>query len=185
MDESNPYASSEAMELDERREFEPETVAWRDGELLMVRNGASLPNRCLQCNEPTSGFRLHQTILRAHPAIYILVLFGGLLFFLFAKTGRLSFAICPLHRRKRMLAMLKGWLIGLAGVALMPAAAFVPENLVGILVIVGFGLIVTGIIVGAFGSRVLFPGRFDKHFIWLAKVSPAYLATFPDAHQPQ
>jgi len=184
MDESNPYAPSEAMELDDRRESEPETVAWRDGELLIVRNGAFLPNRCLQCNEPAAGFRLHQTVMRAHPAVYILVLLGGLLFFLFAKTGQLSFAICHLHRRKRMLATLKGWLIGLAGVAFIASAAFLPDNLVGILVIVGVGLIVAGGIVGAFASRVLFPARIDKHFIWLTKVSPAFLATFPDAHEP-
>jgi hypothetical protein len=32
---------------------------------------------------------------------------------------------------------------------------------------------------GSIGARVLLPDRIDKHFIWLRKVSPEYLATFP------
>jgi hypothetical protein len=33
---------------------------------------------------------------------------------------------------------------------------------------------------GALGARVLVPTRIDKNFIWLTKVSPEYLASFPD-----
>jgi hypothetical protein len=46
----------------------------------------------------------------------------------------------------------------------------------------GFGLFSAGLIVGMVGSRVLVPARIDRHFIWLSKVSPLYLATFPDAN---
>jgi hypothetical protein len=46
----------------------------------------------------------------------------------------------------------------------------------------GIGLLLAGLIGGLFGSRILVPVRIDKHFIWLSKVSPLYLATFPDAN---
>jgi hypothetical protein len=37
-----------------------------------------------------------------------------------------------------------------------------------------------GLIGGAIGSRVLFVRRIDKDFVWLNKVSPAFLAAFAD-----
>jgi hypothetical protein len=42
-------------------------------------------------------------------------------------------------------------------------------------------LILTGFIAGAAGSRILVPARIDKQFIWLTKLSPVYLASFPEA----
>lgn len=79
--------------------------------------------------------------------------------------------------------MFAGWLTALAGFGSFCAATAVPNNMVAVPVILGFVLILAGLIGGAFGSRILVPRRIDKHFIWLNKVAPAYLLTFPDANQ--
>jgi hypothetical protein len=44
----------------------------------------------------------------------------------------------------------------------------------------GIVLLPVGMICGVVGSQVLVPRRIDKHFVWLSRVSPDYLAAFPD-----
>jgi len=56
----------------------------------------------------------------------------------------------------------------------------VSDSLQPIALIGGIVLLFVGMICGAVGSQVLVPIRIDKHFVWLSKVSPDYLAAFPD-----
>ena len=56
----------------------------------------------------------------------------------------------------------------------------VSDSLQPIALIGGIVLWFVGMICGAVGSQVLVPRRIDKHFVWLSKVSPDYLAAFPD-----
>ncbi len=79
-------------------------------------------------------------------------------------------------------AILIGWLVALAGFASFFTAAITPNDLVAVPIIFGFVLIFAGIIGGMLGARILVPARIDKHFIWLTKVSPIYLATFPEVN---
>ena len=89
--------------------------------------------------------------------------------------------LCPLHREQRKRAIAFGWLSALAGFASIVVAAFVPEWMVAIPLIAGFVLIIGGLLGGALGSHIFVVKRIDKHFIWLGKVSPVYLTTFPEA----
>ena len=98
------------------------------------------------------------------PLLYVLV------YLVFSKRGKITVGVCPLHRKKRKRAMLAGWLTALAGLGSVFAAAVVPNNMVAVPVIIGFVLMLAGLIGGAFGSRILAPQRIDKHFIWLNKV---------------
>lgn len=187
VDEFNPYAPPKSMEQEEGRGHESRAVAWRDGQLLIVLKDAVLPDRCIKCNEPAEGFQFRRTLTWANPLIYFFLLCGLipliLIYLIFAKRGRITVGICPVHRRKRKQAIFRAWLLGLAGFALFVVAGILPDNFVAITLLGGFGLILTGILVAAFGTRILVPTRIDKDFIWLAKVSPWYLATFPDVHR--
>ena len=68
----------------------------------------------------------------------------------------------------------------LAGLGSIIAGGMVSDSLQPIALIGGIVLLFVGMICGAVGSRVLVPRRIDKHFVWLSKVSPDYLAAFPD-----
>ena len=74
-----------------------------------------------------------------------------------------------------------GWLTALAGFGSFAVAGFVPDRMIALPIIAGAVLSVGGLIGGMLGSRILIPKRINKHFIWLGKVSPEYLATFPDS----
>ena len=60
----------------------------------------------------------------------------------------------------------------------------VSKSLVAIALIAGLILFFAGLIIGSARARVLIPKRMDKHFVWLSRVSPDYLATLPDWNAP-
>jgi hypothetical protein len=186
MDDFNPYAPPKSAELDEARVFDHANVAWRDGKLLMVHKDAILPDRCLKCNEPAEGYQYQRSVTWLSPYYALLLLLSPPLYilaFLFmSRRGKVTAGVCRLHRKKRRTAILAGWLVAVAGVGSLIAAGTVLSTPMGIAIIAGVILILAGLIGGSIGSRVLIPNRIDKHFIWLNKVSPAYLATFPDAN---
>jgi hypothetical protein len=186
MDEFNPYAPPKSLELEESFLAEHANAAWRDGKLLRVRKDAVLPDRCLKCNAPAEGYQFKRSLTWASPYYAVLILCGVLVYVLvylvMSRRGKVTVGVCQLHRRKRKRAILAGWLIALAGIGSFIAAGMVPDTITPVAVISGIGLLLAGLIGGLFGSRILVPVRIDKHFIWLSKVSPLYLATFPDAN---
>lgn len=186
MDEMNPYAPPKSLELEETRLAEHINAAWREGRLLRVRKDAVLPDRCLKCNEPAEGYQFKRSLTWASPYYAVLILCGVLIFVLvylvMSRRGKVTVGLCPLHRRKRKRAMMWGWLSVLAAIVSIIAVGVVPEQFAPVAVGSGVLLLLAGLIGGMLGSRILVPVRIDKHFIWLSKVSPAYLATFPDSH---
>jgi len=100
--------------------------------------------------------------------------------------GRVTVALCASHRKNRARAIALGWLAALAGVGLMIFAGMssdigrISGSHLDIAVATGIVLVLGGLIGGMVGSQVLVARRIDKHFIWLGKVSPDYLATLPD-----
>jgi hypothetical protein len=185
MDEFNPYAPPKSAALEEGRVTDA-NVAWRDGKMLMVRKDAILPDRCLKCNEPAEGFQFKRSLRWASPYYALLILVNLILYILVyvvvSRRGTVTVGICPVHRRKRKRAILAGWLAALAGIGSLFLTGVVPDTMMVIPIIAGAFLILAGLIGGIIGSPVLVPARIDKHFIWLRKVSPAYLATFPDSN---
>jgi hypothetical protein len=183
MDDDNPYAppKSDAY-IKDLHPAEP-SPAWRDGILLVVRKGAELPDRCLRCNAPAEGYRFSRSLswlnslwlltILISPLILIIVYFG------LRKRGRVTVGLCTHHQNVRRRATALGLLIVLAGVGLIAAGAARPGLAPG-LESAGILLVVLGMIGGMVGSRVLVPRRIDKHFIWLGRVSPEFLAAYPE-----
>jgi hypothetical protein len=185
MDDINPYAPPTSAELEEGLRFDFDDIAWRDGKLLMVRKDAILPDRCVKCNEPAEGYQFKRSLTWANPWYAVLIVVSPLLYILvyliLSKKGKVTAGVCRLHRKKRRTAILSGWLTALAGIGSFFFAAVVPNDMAAYPVIGGFLLLLTGLLGGVFGSRIFVPQRIDKHFIWLNKLSPAYLLTFPDS----
>src|SRR5688572_2947188 len=92
---------------------------WRDGDVLVVQKGASLPGRCVRCNADTRGTTLKQDYQWHHPALYILVVFGVLLYVIVAmsvrKTTTLQIGVCPNHVSSRKKGVLGSWALAIAG----------------------------------------------------------------------
>ena len=196
IDDDNPYAAPKAEILGKDTHFESAADAWRDRELLVVRKGAELTDRCLKCAAPTKGYRdQFSRMLSWHkPAWAALILVNWLLYlivyFIVRWQGRVTVSLCPLHRKKRRRAITWGWLAALSGIGTIIAAVEsldsqrISDFYFGIGMAAGFVLILGGLIGGMLGSRVLVPKRMDRNFIWLSKVSPDYLAALPDWNAP-
>jgi hypothetical protein len=196
MDDENFYAPPESWELHQEQMKMDPNAAWRDGELLMARQGAVLPDRCLKCNSPAELYQFSRTLVWVSPWWLLALLAVGpllyaIIYLIVRKKGKVTVGLCPRHRRKRARVITVSWLIAQAGIGSIVGGLVISDNrtptvlgmatevLIPILIVGGLLLLVVSLIGGAFGSRVLIPSRIDKNFIWLTKVSPEYLATFP------
>jgi hypothetical protein len=195
MDDENPYAPPKYGQLDRDLLQENPNAAWRDKGLLMARKGAVLPDRCLKCNGLAEGYQFRRSLSWVSPYWLVTVLLVGpllfaIVFFIVRRRGKVTVGLCPLHRKKRARAIALGWLTALAGIGCIIATGMAMDHHTSIGISsnrflpigigVGIVLLLVGMIGGAVGSQVLVPTRIDKDFIWLSKVSPGYLASFPD-----
>ncbi len=195
LDEDNPYAAPKSKPFVRDPYFDGPTEAWRDGELMVVRKGAELVDRCLKCGEPTDGYRFSR-VLYWHKPMYYLVFFlispllYILIYFFVRWQGKVTVSLCARHRRKRAWAITLGWLTALAGLGTMISMGFLstaslPQALQAGMLITGIVLVAGGIIGGMIGAQVLVPKNIDAHFIWLNKVSPYLLMELPDWNTPR
>lgn len=196
IDDDNPYAAPKAEVINMNARLDTYHEAWRDGKVLVVRREAELLDRCLKCAVPTVEYRdKFSRIVSWHRPIWFLLVFISWPLYLIAyyfvrHRTRLTVALCPLHRRKRVRAMTVGWLCAIVGLGSIFAAGMMsgpetdPKPLLAIAFVAGLVLLFAGLIVGAVGSRVFVARRMDKHFVWLSRVSPDYLATLPDWNAP-
>lgn len=128
-DEENPYAPPKVHEV---RPVERPGLAWRDGQMLMVRKGAELPDRCLKCNASAEGYRFKRSLTWLSPYWAILILVCGpipfaIIYLCLCARGKLTAGLCPVHRTSRRRAIAIGWLTVLLGVGSMIVAGFLSD----------------------------------------------------------
>ena len=101
---------------------------WRDGRLLVMRKDVTLPDICVKSNEPCQGRRLKRTMYWHHPAIFLTVLLGLLIYVVCALVLRKSATVwIPLTdqwwgRRRRAIAI--AWGVVAAGVLCLILSIF-------------------------------------------------------------
>ena len=169
------------------------TVAWQDGIRLVVPKDGPLPMRCVKCNGPAAPeFTWRKTLYWHTPALYILIVFPGLLIYaivalIVRKRSRVEAGLCELHGRKRRKRILIGWLIALAGAASIAGAFWAgsqQNNLAGILALAGIVLLLTSLVWALVAVRVLWPSQIDARYAWLNGACPEYLQSLPSAGLP-
>jgi hypothetical protein len=176
MNDVNPYAPP-AVDVDSLR---PESAEgfWRDGDMLVVprTNGTVLPDRCVHCNEPASGFKLKQTVYWHHQAIYLLVLISAIIYVVVAlivrKSVKLELGLCERHRSRRRLGFVLLW----GGIAALLVSLFLIESLGSGVVLIAAFLFLGGLIAGIVMVRVTQAKRMDASHAWL-KVGEPFLAS--------
>src|SRR5438105_983048 len=97
-------------------------MLWRSGRVLVMGQGASLPDRCVKCNAPAHGQRLVRKLYWHSPFLYLLILASILIYAIVAlivrKRARVEIGICDSARFQRRLEIALGWLLGLGGLVL-------------------------------------------------------------------
>lgn len=75
---------------------------------------------------PANGQRLKRSLSWHHPALFLVVLAGLLVYVIVAlivrQTAKIEVGICDTHRRRRLVAIAAGWLVFLSGVGIFIAA---------------------------------------------------------------
>src|SRR5947209_12297282 len=66
--------SKPVLEVQKRAADQAPDGLWRDGKTLVVHKGASLPDRCIKCNEPAEGLSLNRKLVWHQPWLYLLII---------------------------------------------------------------------------------------------------------------
>ncbi|BDU18468.1 hypothetical protein [Lysobacter auxotrophicus] len=153
---------------------------WRDGKDLVVRPGCTLPGRCIKCNEPAELPMRHARFYWHHPALYLVVFLGLLLYLVIAVFVRrrtpVTLGLCARHRQRRRASLaiaFGGALLGVLAIGVGAARELVPLSLAGL------GVIVASVIVGILGSRLLVVTRIGENYTRFRGAGDEFLSTLP------
>lgn len=182
MEDVNPYAAPRHdLPLDALAD-EPGDRVWRDGNLLVIRKGAVLPDRCVKCNAPAEGGRL-KVKLQCDGPIEVL---GVRLPHMQRHAAKIEVCLCREHRRRRRIAVACGaflfvvgagaTLIFVVGLFARPVAPPQPPVWPMALLMI---LLVASTVNELLFVRPVAPQKIDHDYVWLKKVDPGYLAQFP------
>jgi len=156
-------------------------MAWRSGNLLVIRKEAELPDRCVKCNVPANGRRLRRKLHWHSPYLYLLIPVGLLVYALVAtivgKRARIQVGICETHHALRKRDILLSWLFFVLAIVLWVAAGYFSS---GWTAAAGFVMLFISIIYAIVRTQLVSPKRIDDHFVWLKGVAPAYIADLPE-----
>jgi len=167
----NPYTPPKAA-----LEARPAGQYWRDGKIVVTRNGGALPARCVRCNEPASTL-LKRKLYWHHPGWYLLILINIILYAIVAlivrKRADVSYGVCGSHLRRRHTFLAIGW----GGFVLGLLMAFAGGGMTAIGVVVSL----LSVIVGFSGARLAYAARITKEEVRLSGCSPAFVESLPSA----
>lgn len=172
--------------------------AWREDALLVVPALAMLPPRCVKCNAEVHGEpgsrRLTQKLAWHHPAFFLLILAGLLIYVIVAlciqQKATIEMSLCPTHAAKRRNWLVVAWVSAIVGIGAMifgcgggSALAHHNDMWPFWLIIGGILLALVGGVAGIIGARALTPKRIERGYAWLAGAHADFLAPLPDARQ--
>lgn len=159
--------------------YAPLPMFWRDGDKLVVHETATLPDRCLKCNQPADGKRVRQTFRWHSPVYYLLVLAGLLIYFVVAlivrQNATVEYGLCQRHFSQRRMFQISSWSLLALSVIGFIAAVGVGE---GWLALFGLLALVAAAVFGTL-SQFVTVDKIDKGYVWLKKIDLEYLRQFP------
>jgi drug/metabolite transporter (DMT)-like permease len=181
MDEHNPYAPSRAsLQGAAASPADGNGGIWRDGNVLVLLPDATLPHRCVKCNEPAEPPTRERKVYWHNPWIYVLVLLNLLIYAVVAlivrKKAVIAPGLCPTHKARRRTGIAVGWVLFLGGLAL---------------VFIGFGqgsansgfsglvLLLASALTAVYATRILRPVRIDSSYVRLKGCGSGFLDSMP------
>jgi len=184
MSSDNPYQPPQVMDPIQKPHAGDAEGIWRQGNLLVMRKGAVLPDRCVKSNVATQR-KLKRSLSWHHPAIFLSIIISLCVYVILAvilsKKAVIHIGLSDEWFGKRSRAIIVGWCsVLLAAVMVIAGIALVDRNdYFAILIVIGVVVFLIGAIFGLTASRMVSPTRIDDTYVWLKGVNPEYLATLP------
>lgn len=155
-------------------------TVWKNKTVLVMTKQAQLPDRCVKCNAPTQN-RLQRSLRWHHPALYIVIAGGVLLYVILAlvlsKTATINVGLCETHAAARKRDILITWALVVLSIVCMILSAMMEELSI---FFIGLLLFFGAVIYGVLKARVVVPQKIDDQYVYLIGVNPDYLQQFPD-----
>jgi hypothetical protein len=147
---------------------------------------AILPPLCIKCGAPADGKPVERTIYWHHPAVYLLILAGLLMYAIVAivvrKSIKVRMPLCARHAQRRSIAVTLAWVLPLAGIA---DAIILPQFNVdgGIVALITAVLVLTGLVLWGVVSSPLRAKSIDQYRGILTGCCQIFLEQFPEGSQ--
>ena len=155
--------------------------AWRDGELLVMAPDAVLPDRCVKTDLPANGCTTEVSLLRHEPAVYWLLVLSPIVYLVAAQALGTSVVVTIPVRDEPLAAARRAWRLTLALLAAGIVAWVAAAVLLRVeLVVLGAALMTLAIPVYLLGARFVRVSRLEGDCVWIAGVSPNFLARLPE-----
>jgi hypothetical protein len=148
---------------------------------------AILPPPCIRCGAPADGKPVEKTLYWHHPAIYLAILAGVLIYVILAMVLRKSIKVrvplCAHHAKRRGTAITLAWVLPLVGIA---DAFILPQFNVdgGVVALITVVLILTGLVTWAVVANPIRPSLINQFQAEFTGVCRAYLQQVPEWVQP-
>src|SRR6266487_6035710 len=140
---------------------------WRDSSTLIMLKTARLPDYCIKCGVAADGSHLTRKLSWHHPALYLLIFAGLLIYAIVAlivrKSAKIEVSMCQDHIRKHRTAVAVGWLVFVAGVAFI---VFAIAQQSGGSALFGIALVFASAIYSTF-VKVVRVKKIDDYYVWL------------------
>ena len=181
MDKHNPYAPSRAsLAGAAATPAQGSGGSWRDGTVLVLAPDASLPHRCVKCNEPAQQPTRNRNVYWHNPWFYLLIVINVLIYALVALIVRrkavIAPGLCSAHKSRRRTGIAIAWTLLLVGVALVIMAVRNPDP--G-LALGGFIVMLVAVVVSTSVTRILRAKRIDARYVRLKGCGTAFLDSMP------
>jgi len=179
-DKHNPYAPSRASLAAAAVTPTASGGTWRDGTVLILTPEASLPSRCVRCNEPSEEPTKSRRIYWHSPWLYLLILANILIYAVVAvivrKKAVVAPGLCSAHKKRRRTGIAVAWTLLIAGLALMLMGI---ESGKAVVAVVGLLLILVALLVSTNVTRIVRAKRIDTQYIQLKGCGAAFLDSMP------
>jgi hypothetical protein len=186
----NPYAPPLTSPIVYEAQIVEDVGLWRKGRVLVMRKGVQLPARCVKSNVPAER-RLKRSLYWHHPTIYLSILISILIYVILAlilrKSATIYIGLSDEWFAKRHRAMLVGWLLFLASIAMLVAGIGMQDQSDAFPWLIAASPLVFlfGAIYGLLGARMVTAVRISDEYVWLKGVHPDFLADLPEwPYQP-
>jgi hypothetical protein len=152
---------------------------WRDGKELVMTPDATLPPRCVKCNERAEPPAKPRTVYWHHWGIYFLLLLNVIIYAIVAAIARrkakVAPALCARHVKGRRIVITAAWLGAVLGFAMVVTG--VEQG--AVVVISGLLLLFGSILFGMILGRVVWAKHIGKEFVRLKGCAPDFLKPLP------
>lgn len=160
---------------------------FRHGEYLILHKDAQLPDRCVKSNQPTNQ-RLLRRLTWHHPALYLLIFVGVLIYIIVAlivrQTVTINLPLAARYKSRRLRWMALAWSMVLCSLAVLWIGIAQSDNLGQdsnlLLPFLFIAALFIAALIGIYKCRVVYPKRIADGYVWLGGVCEEFRREYPE-----